>query len=658
MTNKILLTFIIISTIFSHAFAQRTCGFKAPTYSDAVFYKYSNENNTDQINIVTQEVSVCKRKYVIPVVVHVFMSDGETALNQSKVEAILNQANKEFQGLNSNYDDVDPRFKPIRGALDISFVLAKKDENGDSTNGINYYSTVNNLGDGGLAERRIIREHTWDPYKYLNIFIMRQISSDDLGGLGQFPSVYQSDTRLDNIMLKYTDASFVISHELGHWLSLYHTFEGGCGIAPLSDRVDDTPATGQAVSCEHGARFCAHYINGENHMDYTFCNRMFTKGQVERMRVALDYHPARKTLWTSENLKFTGLEEHDQDTVLVAEMVMSNNSIEVGQYIQFLDISCGQPTDRLWSIGGAEIDTSRIIDPVRQFKKAGNFEVTLEVTNAGGKRSIIKKNIEVVEPSKQCVVSYDFETEATGRDLSGWTQKSKRVRWFVLGDKDMYDGKESFTTEAFRSTASLTSDRQFIGDGDTSWLISPWIDFSQHVNMELQYRDMRCWDFVYPKLKYDHSVDILIRTASDTVFKVLHTDKANYADYKSWRQIQNINLKNYGRDTIQIAFRTTTDHYYWRIDDICFSGAPLVSIPKLQVSKIEVKPNPTSGVIDILVGDQEVSTQSIRILNIEGQVVLETNKLTVDVHDLTNGLYVVEWTNNQGTVGVTKFIKM
>lgn len=134
----------------------------------------------------------------------------------------------------------------------------------------------------------------------LNIY-----TADGGGFLGwaTFPWWYSDDPSGDGVVIDFRSMpggpygtafslGYTATHEAGHWLALFHTFQDSCSA--WNDFVSDTPAERSPASgCPIGRDTCVGPRNAgvdpiHNFLDYTWdsCYFEFTEGQTERMQTA------------------------------------------------------------------------------------------------------------------------------------------------------------------------------------------------------------------------------------------------------------------------------------------------------------------------------------------------------------------------------------
>lgn len=108
------------------------CGFNSSQIPDEVqIYKDKQGKVGNQV-LSSSGSFDCMQHYVIPVVFHVFADNAATTVPLSQVQSALDILNRDINGLNDDYDSVDPYFLDRRDKLNITFALATIDPDGNS----------------------------------------------------------------------------------------------------------------------------------------------------------------------------------------------------------------------------------------------------------------------------------------------------------------------------------------------------------------------------------------------------------------------------------------------------------------------------------------------------------------------------------------------
>ena len=160
-------------------------------------------------------------------------------------------------------------------------------------------------GPGTSAEREMKKALHQGDASDLNIYLT---TAGAYLGWAYFPSSYKTKPWIDGIVVDWAsmfrtstqyrgayDLGKTATHEAGHWVGLYHVFQGGCNN--YGDYVDDTPPQLIATrGCPEGQDSCKEpgLDSIHNYMDYSYdsCYNQFTADQTTRMQDQWNYFRA------------------------------------------------------------------------------------------------------------------------------------------------------------------------------------------------------------------------------------------------------------------------------------------------------------------------------------------------------------------------------
>lgn len=317
--KKIYLTLAVIVGLISSATAQRNCG--AMEHLHQMMLDPQVVQNRDAIEDHTQQFvneynpETGRAVVTIPVVVHVVYNTSAQNVSDAQIQSQLTVLNNDFRKLNADWSSTPSVFQSLVADAEVQFCLAQRDPSGNATTGIIRKSTtvpsfstndnVKRSANGG--------SDAWPASSYLNIWVCN--ISGGILGYAQFPG---GASATDGVVINYTafgttgtaaapfNKGRTATHEVGHWLNLYHIWGDDGTACTGSDAVGDTPNQADenygcpafpTVSCSNGP-------NGDmfmNYMDYTddACMFMFTAGQKARMQALFATGGARVSLLSS-----------------------------------------------------------------------------------------------------------------------------------------------------------------------------------------------------------------------------------------------------------------------------------------------------------------------------------------------------------------------
>ncbi len=383
---------------------------------------YLKMHAADQAMLKEREEQMKSQKqqgtvYTFPVVFHVLHNDGAENISNEQIIDAVSILNRDYRLQNTDANNVAAAFQGMPSDVEIEFLLATKAPNGTCFNGITRTSSPLSL-DGSNGQDQIqaivsgndVYQGNWPGDEYLNIYVVAEAGG--AAGYTTTPSMWSQSSMYNGIWLLHnytgsigtssTYASRALTHEVGHWLNLSHTWgpnnnPGNSASCNDDDQVSDTPNTIGVTACNLNENSCGPLANVQNYMDYSYCSKMFTQGQVDRMRAAAT-SSIRDNHWSTSNLNAVGAVSNPP--LCKAEFSTTRFTVCQGETLDFTDESFnGAISSWSWTFDGGTPSTSSDQNPSVTYNTPGTHNVILNVSDGSTSLTETKIGYITVAPS-------------------------------------------------------------------------------------------------------------------------------------------------------------------------------------------------------------------------------------------------------------------
>lgn len=687
--------------------------------TDDLMKKYIIENNLEAVYAqeklnkqnTSSALNNSRTVKTVPVVFHVVYNPNITASAQMNTKITTAVINSVIARLNDDFSKttttgVRSAFHSLIANTNIQFCLANKNASGAATTGIvrtttaqTYFDESSSSTTNGADAMKTAANGSlgWDHLKYLNIWLcditnnMALCSSGCTAGYAYLGTTNQSTLpniqngiMIDGIVLDYNIGLFEnpgtsnltisksVTHEVGHYLGLEHTFADNTNACINDDGFSDTPpvegpfqnsylcSQGTTVqSCTPGTLW-----QYENLMDYSDCFVMFTPMQSNYMDNVLTNGRYGLTNWQATACSSTTL-------IPVASFTGCNSNVSQNSTITLTNTSANFPTSWLWSITPAtgvsyvNSTTATSQNPQVTFANTGTYSVALTATNTAGSNTTTNSTcITVVagNPGGSCdsllnitsddtLAVYSSNNGGYITGMNGYNDQTKAEKFLsasYTAGSALLGAYVYFYKYVYASAASSVKVNVWNATGTGG---SPGATALATKNVLLNTIPSTGPSPGFMYVPFTSSVFV----SGDFFVGVEFTDP-----YVAGDSVAIISNRNGNTPSPGTAWEMYNDT--WGTINAGWGGVnlSLYIVPVLcpvttaieeskDIDDISIYPNPSNGIISIMIGLNEASDVKINVSNALGQIVKSADmksgnggKVDFDLSGNRSGIYFVE----------------